>query len=83
MKDYAEGSTKPWESKGDVKQIIICEGVTHIGDHAFANSPATRVSLPESLTSIGTRAFAGAAIHRYDHSRQRHHHRCRSLLGLL
>lgn len=62
MKDYAEGSTKPWESNGDVKQIIICEGVTHIGDHAFANSPATRVSLPESLTSIGTRAFAGAAI---------------------
>lgn len=62
MKDYAEGSTKPWESKGDVKQIIICEGVTHIGDHAFVNSPATRVSLPESLTSIGTRAFAGAAI---------------------
>lgn len=62
MKDYAVGSRKPWESKGDVKQIIICEGVTHIGDHAFANSPATRVSLPESLTSIGTRAFAGAAI---------------------
>lgn len=62
MKDYAEGSRKPWESKGDVKQIIICEGITHIGDHAFANSPATRVSLPESLTSIGTRAFAGAAI---------------------
>lgn len=62
MRDYAEGSRKPWESKGDVKQIIICEGVTHIGDHAFANSPATRVSLPESLTSIGTRAFAGAAI---------------------
>lgn len=62
MKDYAEGSRKPWESKGDVKQIIICEGVTHIGDHAFANSPATRISLPESLTSIGTRAFAGAAI---------------------
>lgn len=62
MKDYAEGSRKPWESKGDVKQIIICEGVTHIGDHAFANSPATRVSLPESLTSIGTRAFAGATI---------------------
>lgn len=62
MTDYAEGSRKPWEFKGDVKQIIICEGVTHIGDHAFANSPATRVSLPESLTSIGTRAFAGAAI---------------------
>lgn len=62
MKDYAEGSRKPWESKGDVKQIIICEGVTHIGDHTFVNSPATRVSLPESLTSIGTRAFAGAAI---------------------
>lgn len=62
MKDYAEGSTKPWESNGDIKQIIICEGITHIGDHAFANSPATRVSLPESLTSIGTRAFAGAAI---------------------
>lgn len=62
MRDYAEGSRKPWESKGDVKQIIICEGVTHIGDHAFVNSPATRVSLPESLTSIGTRAFAGAAI---------------------
>lgn len=62
MKDYAEGSTKPWESKGDVKQIIICEGVTHIGDHAFANSPATRVSLPESLTSIGTLAFAGCQM---------------------
>ena len=60
MTNYQSGRA-PWASK-TVKQVIIGEGVTHVGNYAFANSTATRVSLPESLTAIGAVAFAGCQI---------------------
>ena len=44
-----------------ILNVIVEEGVTHIGDYAFfTDYPAlTELSLPASLTSIGTGAFTG------------------------
>ena len=63
MKDYPYASSSynlvPWyDYTKDVKEIEIAEGVTHIGDYAFANmSNAVKVSIPDSVTSFGTGAF--------------------------
>lgn len=41
-----------------IKKVVIGEGVTSIGDYAFANCPQlTEVDMADSLTSIGYRAF--------------------------
>jgi Listeria/Bacterioides repeat len=43
-------------------EIIIPEGVTHIGPAAFHTTSLTSVLLPESLENIGVQAFADCAL---------------------
>lgn len=62
MYDYttAEGGRSPWGDyvKAVVKAIVVEEGITHIGNYAFATSwNVKNISLPESLESIGDGAF--------------------------
>lgn len=59
MNDYLGNA--PWRSMRDgIKTVVLTEGVTRIGDHAFADSDAlTAVTIPESVTSIGDHAFFG------------------------
>ncbi len=59
MKDYASVNVTPWNSyKAKTKTIIIGEGVTRVGNSAFASHTAlTSVSLPATLESIGQKAF--------------------------
>lgn len=60
MKDYASySSNNPLYSNGSsVKQIVVEDGVTSIGNYAFYYAPnVTGVSLPESLETIGEYAF--------------------------
>lgn len=54
--DYA-----PWRDFGlpDVTSVSLPEGLTSIGDHAFANCPIKVVDIPESVYSIGKNAFLG------------------------
>lgn len=54
-------TTAPWADSADkIKEIVIADGVTAIGEGAFAGCAAlTSVTLPESLTDIGPEAFAG------------------------
>ena len=55
MKDY--NWTNPWADL-TVKKVIIKEGVTHIGEHAFGCCmELTSVTIPETVTSIGDYAF--------------------------
>lgn len=70
MGDYkatGSGATySPWNNyRGNIKKVVVNEGVTHIGAFAcvgnFPNqySQLTEVTLPESVTSIGRAAFNG------------------------
>ena len=49
----------PWSYyKTDIKNIIIDEGVTSIGSHAFADCVSlTSITIPASVTNIGWSAF--------------------------
>ena len=59
MKDYANVNSTPWNAyKAKTKIIIIDEGVTRVGNFAFASHTALiSVSLPATLESIGQKAF--------------------------
>ncbi len=57
MPDYQH----PWSSHcEEIKAVVICEGITKIGSSAFYYYPYsgfTSVSIPESVTYIGSMAF--------------------------
>lgn len=58
MPNYSPGRT-PWESKHkQIKKVIIEEGITSVGQNAFANCTIlTEVSLPSSLRRLEQFAF--------------------------
>ena len=58
MSDYPEGET-PWNrQRNGIKKIVIKEGVTRIGNYAFAGCQnLTSVEIPNSVKSIGVRSF--------------------------
>ncbi len=55
-----ETNTIPWfDQRINIKKIIIKNGVTNIGDHAFFHCfNLTSVTIPESVTAIGNRSFS-------------------------
>lgn len=62
MYTFTDAVRVPWLSiSNDITNVVIEEGVTSIGDYAFANClNIEKVSLPTTLNSIGVRAFAGS-----------------------
>ena len=62
MYDYESGGPW-WDNKYYIKNIVLEEGVTGIGDHAFyfCNNLAN-VELPEGLKRIGQEAFSTCGI---------------------
>ena len=62
MYDYSTGDEhSPWHDKKDsIKQIVIEQGVTTVGENAFADCGSlTDITLPSSVTKIGAAAFSG------------------------
>jgi hypothetical protein len=53
------GTPAPWYSyRGNIKTVVVGNGVTHIGDFSFYNCSAiTTLNIPNSVTSIGYQAF--------------------------
>lgn len=73
--DFPNGNLAPWwnyealgmnaiseidfDIKGNLKRVIIGDGVTNVGDYAlFCLPAATQITLPESMTSIGRYGIA-------------------------
>ena len=61
MDDYTSASLTPWYGE-DIWAVTVEEGVTHVGSYAFSGLFLDNVLLPESLKSIGNRAFYDAAV---------------------
>ena len=61
--NYFEGNQSPASQKKDsVKKVVIEDGVTSIGNEAFAGcSSLTSITLSNNITNIGNSAFAGCS----------------------
>ena len=67
----SQGSKDPFETKTETVEaasysgpeiITVPYGVSYIGERAFYGCPAAALILPESLTGIGSNAFAHSAL---------------------
>ncbi len=62
MRNYTQymSSASPWATRKSIKRVVVSNGVTSIGDHAFRGcSEITSVTLPNSITKLGVSAFSG------------------------
>ena len=58
MQNWEDRHARPWSPNGNIKQVIIGDGVTTIGDYAFSYySSLTSITIPNSVTDIGSHAF--------------------------
>lgn len=64
MANYYDSTMTPWFGQaGHIKTIQIQEGVTHIGDSAFAFIGGLQyINLPDSLKTIGSNAFKSTSL---------------------
>lgn len=61
MKNYKLKTEMPWSSYADqIKNVVIQEGVTRIGDCAFYGIPLKSITIPDTVTVIGNYAFKNA-----------------------
>ena len=63
MADYAVGKA-PWHvalgvpaNRNQITEIVLPNGLTHIGNNAFLQAAVTEVTIPNTVVSIGTNAF--------------------------
>ena len=58
MYNWEDRHARPWSPNSNIKQVIIGDGVTDIGDYAFSYySSLTSITIPNSVTDIGSHAF--------------------------
>lgn len=62
MTNYSSGSAPWYDYRGQIKNVIIGDGATNIGDYAFrACSNLESVTTPDGFISIGIYAFSGCS----------------------
>jgi len=61
MQNYTEENPAPWIGQtATFTEVVVEEGVTTVGDRAFANCPAlAEVTFPEEIAIIGAETFSG------------------------
>lgn len=64
MYDFGHYAKQPWNGyQKEIKKIVIEDGVTSIGDHAFCTLTNLKdISIAESVTSIGDIAFSNIGL---------------------
>lgn len=65
MTNYSSIGGWPWSSSDtgyNVTEVVIEEGVTHIGSNAFRNCRMKSISIPNGLKSIGIYAFRSSSL---------------------
>lgn len=61
--DYSINTEQPWaEWAGQIRQIVLEEGITAIGSCAFQMVSAYSAAIPNSVTSIGSNAFQNSSL---------------------
>lgn len=60
MANYTPETPAPWGT--DIKKVYVSEGVTVIGEYAFAESDIHSIILPYSLSSVGAHAFENCTV---------------------
>ena len=58
MKYWRNSSDVAWYGNWKIKNVIINNGVTSIGNYAFYMCPSLNITIPNSVTSIGKSAFS-------------------------
>lgn len=68
MKDYEHDSEEDWLAQKDsIKKVIIGDGITSVGSHAFSDCNNMKiVMLPDSLEIIGNDAFVNCSLEEID-----------------
>ena len=63
MSDYSNVSETPWYSYiSNIREVIIDDGITHVGNRSFRGATAlTKISLASSVSSIGATVFYGCS----------------------
>ena len=62
MYDWPYADEVPWHDyRSEIKEIIINNGVTYIGENAFFGADAIKVTIPNTVTRIGAWAFASCS----------------------
>ena len=60
MPNYSDANRPGWyDVRYDIWEVIIKDGVKNIGDAAFEDCSLFYLTIPNSVTRIGTKAFAG------------------------
>ena len=64
MKNFTSADDTPWTPyKDKIVKLNLCEGMTTIGDNAFADLKGVNsVTIPSTVTGIGKSAFDGAGL---------------------
>ncbi|MBO5452775.1 MAG: leucine-rich repeat protein [Clostridia bacterium] len=64
LPNYSSSNRPPWyELKSSITSVIVSEGITKIGNQAFAAATnLTTIDLPVSVTSIGTNVVLNTAL---------------------
>lgn len=62
MRDYTAGQAPWYENRSLITKVIIENGVENIGECAFSNLAAEVIDIPDSVKSIGKKAFQGSSV---------------------